>query len=431
LIYGGTSICRPVNGEPGIAKRDGPAPDSVEWLCSAAAVRERCARLYAAALAGDTPHFRVDEKRIDTCVDLVAEITLENYPDLDVPYHSRWRHFCVAGVDHWAGLRDAHPDLEGAELARVGIDLAFVSVLLDAGAGGHWRYRSTKTATAVARSEGLALASFDMFENGAFSSQPRAPLQADAKALQGLSETTLAAGFQSTPDNPLLGVAGRCEILRRLGDALPAVFPEAAGANPRIGYLFDVLQARSDDGRLAASAILDEILRCFVSIWPNAQRCGDTLVGDVGKHTSLREGDVTHGLVPFHKLSQWLAYSLVEPLEWAGIEVYALDALTGLAEYRNGGLLIDTGVLRARDTQLYATALPVYSEPVVEWRALTVALLDEIARGMRARLRLSEHELPLAKVLQGGTWTAGRRVAGERRRDAAPPIRLVSDGTVF
>jgi hypothetical protein len=391
-------------------------PDSIAWLCSAEAVRERCAQLYAAALANDTPHFSVDLQRIDACVDLVTRITLQSYPDLNVPYHSRWRHFTVASVDHWARLRQANPELAGAHLARVAIDLVFVSVLLDAGAGNDWRYRSAKTATTVSRSEGLALASFDMFENGVFSSQPNSPLQADAQALLNLSEGALAHGFQCTPENPLLGLAGRCEILRRLGKTLYNAFPEVPSANPRIGHLFDVLQEQSSNGRLPANVILREVLQRFVAIWPDGQRCGDTLVGDVGAHSSLRDGTVTRGLVPFHKLSQWLTYSLVEPL---------------LAEYRNGGLLIDTGVLSARDPQLYATALEVYSEPVVEWRALTVALLDEIARRMRERLQLTAQRLPLAKVLQGGTWAAGRHVASERRNGGAPPVRLVSDGTVF
>jgi len=404
--------------------------DSINWLCSAEAVRERCTQLYAAALAGNTPHFSVAVDRIDACVDLVERITLENYPDLNVPYHSRWRHFSVAGVDHWAQLRQANPNLAGADLARVGIDLAFISVLLDAGAGNDWRYRSAKTGTSAARSEGLALASFDMFENGVFSSQPDAPLQVDTLALRKFRESTLADGFQSTAENPLLGLAGRCEILRRLGETLEHAFPEVPGAIPRIGHLFDILQRRSDNGRIPASAILHEVLQRFVAIWPNAQRCGDTLVGDVGVHSSLRDGEITRGRVPFHKLSQWLTYSLVEPLEWAGLEVYDLDALTGLAEYRNGGLLIDAGVLIARDPLLYDTALQVYSEPVVEWRALTVALLDEIARRMRERLQLDARQLPLAKVLQGGTWAAGRRIASERR-DGSPPVRLVSDGTVF
>ena len=42
-------------------------------------------------------------------------------------------------------------------------------------------------------------------------------------------------------------------------------------------------------------------------------------------------------------------YSLLEPLQTAGVTVGNIDGLTGLAEYRNGGLLIDTGVLALRD----------------------------------------------------------------------------------
>jgi len=38
---------------------------------------------------------------------------------------------------------------------------------------------------------------------------------------------------------------------------------------------------------------------------------------------------------------------------------------------------------------------------------------------------------PLARVLQGGTWTAGREIALARRTDGSPPIKVVSDGTVF
>ena len=83
--------------------------------------------------------------------------------------------------------------------------------------------------------------------------------------------------------------------------------------------------------------------------------------------------------MPFHKLSQWLTYSLLEPFEWAGVPVTGLDALTGLPEYRNGGLLLDTGVLRLRDPDWAARTWSVGDELVVEWRALTVALLDELA----------------------------------------------------
>ena len=92
---------------------------------------------------------------------------------------------------------------------------------------------------------------------------------------------------------------------------------------------------------------------CAISgpIWPSRLELGGVPLGDCWRHPALTTGDATTGLVPLHKLSQWLAYSLIEPLQAAGIEVTDIDGLTGLAEYRNGGLLVDTGVLQLRDPQ--------------------------------------------------------------------------------
>jgi hypothetical protein len=119
----------------------------------------------------------------------------------------------------------------------------------------------------------------------------------------------------------------------------------------------------------------------------------------------------------------------VEVFEDAGIPVTGLDDLTGLPEYRNGGLLLDLGVLALRDPALAAAPLPVGHEAVVEWRALTVALLDRLAERIRARL--GRPDMPLARILEGGTWAAGRRIAAELRPGGGPPLRVLSDGTVF
>ena len=135
--------------------------------------------------------------------------------------------------------------------------------------------------------------------------------------------------------------------------------------------------------------------------------------------------------MPLHKLSQWLSYSLIEPLEWAGYTVVGLDDLTGLPEYRNGGLFLDTGVIALKDPSEAAQPHAVDSALVVEWRALTVALLDLIADPIRQKLGLDANRFPLAKVLEGGTWATGRRLARERRGDGSPPLVIVSDGTVF
>ncbi|MBK3802684.1 DUF1688 family protein [Azospirillum brasilense] len=392
------------------------------WLLSADAVRQRAHAILAKAEHGDLAHFELRPERLLDAAALVAAVTRESYPDLDVPYHSRWRHFVVNGDDRWATLA-AGLRADADEIARIRFDLAVASVLLDAGAGDRWRYRDA-AGVELARSEGLAIASFDLFRSGGFADDPvHAPLRADAAALSAMTETALARGFQAGPDNPLVGLEGRAALLRRLGSALTAA-PDLFGTPGRVGALYDALKAQAVDGTLPASAILDAVLRGLGPIWPGRIERGGINLGDSWTHSAV-------GLVPFHKLSQWLSYSLVEPLEGAGIAVTGLDRLTGLPEYRNGGLLVDSGVLVPKDPRLLTDELEVGDEAVVEWRALTVALLDRLADDVRARLGVPAESFPLAKVLQGGTWTAGRRIARERRPGGGPPIRIRSDGTVF
>ena len=139
------------------------------------------ASLLAIGLEDGLAHFRVDLARLDEAADLVVETTREAYPDLEVPFHSRWRHFVVGGDDRWAAIEGATPWHDAAERARAAFDLAITSVLLDAGAGPQWFYRDAATGMEVGRSEGLALASLAMFAGGAFSARPDSPLRADAK----------------------------------------------------------------------------------------------------------------------------------------------------------------------------------------------------------------------------------------------------------
>ncbi len=136
-------------------------------------------------------------------------------------------------------------------------------------------------------------------------------------------------------------------------------------------------------------------------------------------------------MIPFHKLSQWLTYSLVEPLRIGGIEVVGLDRLTRLPEYRNGGLLVDLGALSLRDPQLASVPHRMGDELVVEWRALTVSLLDEVLPMVRERLDRGSSTRAGASLLEAGTWNAGRQIAREKRPGGSPPLLIESDGTVF
>ena len=115
----------------------------------------------------------------------------------------------------------------------------------------------------------------------------------------------------------------------------------------------------------------------------------------------------------------------------AGIKIVNLDALTGLAEYRNGGLFIDTGTISLRDKAQMKNVHDPKSPLIVEWRALTVTLLDQLAEQIRQHMNTNSESMPLVSILQGGTWSAGRRIAQQLRVDATPPLFLKSKGTIF
>ncbi|MBE1548493.1 hypothetical protein GGC64_002517 [Mycobacterium sp. OAS707] len=376
-------------------------------LRSTVAIRERARFLLHRARAGDSPWFEVDDGSLAGAAAEVADLTLARYPDLHIPFHSRWRHFEAGGVQRKA-------ELDGPAM----VDLTVVSVLLDAGAGPDWSYLETSTGQRFSRSEGLGVASWHAFCSGLFSTDAARPSQADAAGLRGVTAERLAEAFQCRPTNPLVGVDGRVSVLHRLGDAL--------GPHGRPSDLFDL----TEGNRIAAHDILSRVLASLSGIWLADNSIGDQALGDCWRHDALPGPGLTQGWMPFHKLSQWLTYSLLEPFEWAGVRVENLDALTGLPEYRNGGLLLDTGVLRLRDPGWAEQPWNVGDELVVEWRALTVALLDELAPLVRERLGVNAEQMPLACVLEGGTWAAGRAIAA-RLRDGRPPLSVVSDGTVF
>lgn len=410
-----------------MSSEDGRSPEEqslqLSSLQSASGVRSAAKRVFDYVASGESAHFTLDLSPLPLVVDAVADVTLSQYPDLDaIPFHSRLGHFDAGGVARLAALErrlDAlRPDAplrqaQALEAKRSGLaDLIVTSVLLDAGAGPSWRYAEPGTSQRIGRSEGLAVASYWWFMQGGFSSDPDAePLRADALGLQAVTEARLNAAFQVTADNPLVGAAGRVALLQRLG---------AAVRRPS-----DVLSAIPIvDGKARANDVLNAVLRGFGSVWPGRETLDGVNLGDVWTHSVL-------GRIPFHKLSQWLSYSLCDALQRTGITVTALDDLTGLAEYRNGGLFLDIPVIVPRTPALLSTTHQVGSDVVIEWRALTVALLDLTAAALRERWGKTAEQLPLVKVLEGGTWHAGRKLAAQNRADAGPPLTIVSDGTVF
>lgn len=390
-----------------------------DYLQTTTAIRERARRFFEAAERDGLPHFRLDLARLPAVTDRVIAVSKAAYPDLRaIPYHGRYRHFDAGAVPRLERFQQSLACLSEDDKLRARIELVITSVLLDAGAGPAWAYREAD-GRSYDRSEGLAVASYHLFLSGALSS--RGTPTADAVGLARIDAQRLGRAFQVSDQNPLTGLEGRAGLLVKLGEVVastPAYF------DGRLGDLGLFLKRSAVNNRLPASAILSAVLGALGGIWPGRESLAGKPLGDVWRHSQF-------GLVPFHKLSQWLSYSLLEPLEAAGITVTDLGALTGLPEYRNGGLFLDGGVLSLRDDSARDREHAVASDLVIEWRALTVALLDLLASDVRTELGLSAEELPLACVLQGGTWSAGRAIAQERRAGGVPPLRIQSDGTVF
>ena len=376
--------------------------------------------------------WNVDLKRLAPTADFVVEVIKLRYPGFAVPVHSRWRHFVLEGQDLWAGIaRDARWKSARAA-ARAAFDLVITSVLLDAGAGANWRFRDRDTGFVVDRSEGLALASLRWFQSGALSERADEPYRVDAAMLRRIDERAIERAFQAGHANPLAGLQGRAALLNRLGALLASrrdLF--AIEDSPRPGGLFDALSLRVVDGRIAAATVLETLLEALGPIWEARPNLAGVPLGDCWPHAALKGDRPEDGYAPLHKLSQWLTYSLIEPLGSAGVAVTDLHELTGLAEYRNGGLFVDMGVLAPRDPSALSAMHAVGDPFVVGWRALTVALLDELAPLVGARLGLTSDQFPLARMLEGGTWAAGRIIAGRTRAGGGPPFQISSDGTVF
>lgn len=397
-------------------------PNSISFLFDPKTIRERSQLIFERCKNGQT-HFAYHEEKLESVVDYVFETITQNYPDFNIPFHSRWGHFKVGGIDR-VELLDKH--LEGQskkEIAKTKIDLVITSVLLDAGAGMDWTYQS-KDQT-YKRSEGLAVASFDWFMQREFSNNHS--FAAHGSKLQELKEQELVNAFQVSPENPLVGVSGRLELLKSLGK----VVSKDEFVSNRPGDIFDILESQVGK-TISAKDILNVVLFYFGDIWPSRESRDGYSLGDCWSYPLLNDDkNSLDNFVPFHKLSQWLSYSLIEPLEEGGFVVNDIDSLTGLPEYRNGGLFVDRGLISLRDSALIELEHAPSSELIVEWRALTISLLDIMGEKIRAKLNKTSEELPLCRVLEGGTWHAGRRAAKELRSDMASPIKIKSDGTVF
>ncbi|KAA8495512.1 Uracil catabolism protein 4 [Porphyridium purpureum] len=404
-------------------------------------IRKRCKILHDLASENhELARFEIDRSKMDTTVSTVLNCMKRHYPDLQIPRHSRFRHFESGDIDRVGELsaRWKRFNVDALERTRRYVDLCTVSVLLDAGAGLGWKYTDHSWGERTfSRSEGLAIASLDLFRNGSFSSC-ESEMRVDSMGLRSLHLSDLSLGFQVNEGNPLVGIEGRYEMLQRLALALensPQFFGSPTGVF-RPGNIVDYIlkHSYSSSQRVSIRVLWQAVMDGLSSVFPDHSGLG---VGDAYVHDGLVRLNKSSApgyadMVPFHKLAQWLTYSLIEPLERLGVTFVDQWLLTGLAEYRNGGLLLDTKLLVPKnEAEVFGKTFAVDDPVIVEWRAITVSLLDKIAIEIWDRLGKTERVMPMAKILEGGTWRAGRELAFEKRPGGAPPIAIDSKGDVF
>lgn len=381
-----------------------------------------------------------------------------------IPPHGRWQHFEVGGqprIDRLMALWSTAIDAQ--ERTRRLLDLFVVSVLLDAGAGTRWQYKSNESGEVFKRSEGLAIASLEMFKMGTFSSNPDQPHRVDSAALKRLTNEELSKGLQVSDQNPMDGLEGRTNLLIRLGEALSN--ERIFGKESRPGNLLDYLLSHpstqcSAVPVVALPTLWDALMSGLSPIWPESRtQINGISIGDAWPCDSM-PSDPEHpwkSIVPFHKLTQCkligqegslelrltcilsktyanllliacegLAYSLLLPMQKLScVHFVGVELLTGLPEYRNGGLLLDTGLLTlkgedmkrgleqyhanaARHGRVSMEVVPLFTvddSVIVEWRAVTVGYLDLLLQEVNALLELKgSSRISLAQMLEAGTW---------------------------
>ncbi|SGY79567.1 BQ5605_C008g05165 [Microbotryum silenes-dioicae] len=436
-----------------------PSVSPVSYLRSLPSIRARCSEVFALAEADQLQYWTLDLSQQPKIVDFVCSLIERDYGTnyASIPPHGRWRHFVGDRIEPL--LTKWHSDnVNDLEIARRLVDLMVVSVLMDAGAGNEWKFTPKEGGEPIGRSEGLAVGSLEMFSQGMFSDLAEQPYRVDAVGLAKISTSQISEAMQVSSSNPMTGIEGRAELLVRLASVLTdaanaAYFTVESSSRP--GHIIDYLLAHPSSQQIPSPssyriAVKIEILWEIVvdglsGVWPAARSQIDGVsLGDVWPVDCLHKADGENSpdaFVSFHKLSQWMTYSLIEVMEKIlGWKILHKELMTGLPEYRNGGLLIDFDLLKPKIPALLSTfSLPVASSStsmptllevppldpshsaVVELRAVTVIMLDRIADAIRERVGVN---FTLAQVLEAGTWKAGREIAKKLRPETgAPPFR--------
>ena len=358
--------------------------------------REICLKIYNNILNNNSKYFEINLEKLDQTVDDLLEFILKKYPKMNIGMHSRLNH-----IPEWYDLVQKWKCPLNEKIKRL-IDLLFVSVLLDGGSGENWKYISNNIE--YRRSEGLGKCVYNMFISGFFSLDEKQPYKVDMNRIKLINLDEFKNEFQISKDNILIGLENRLENLVNFSKFMINNDNFNINNNIRPGNIFDKIYNNLEID-------LDKLYEIIFSFSP--------IINDVHYYKPL---DV---YVPFHKILQWLSYSLIDLFKKFNISIRSDNYLTALPEYRNGGFLIDSNIINFKNNNLKNIFHEINSDIIIELRASTIVLIDIIKDKINIK---KKNNLNISQVLEGGTWRYGRYLANKNN---ISPIKIKSNGIIF
>ncbi|ORX52807.1 DUF1688-domain-containing protein [Hesseltinella vesiculosa] len=409
-------------------------------------LREQCLKIQQLANKNQLRHFDVDSTKFQDMVDLRD---YQGMPD-QMPMYGQWYRFGCHGqiktlLQSWQGVSPL------AQTQRL-VDLFVVASALDVESVSRqrsWHYKDPKTSRAIGGSQGIAMATLDLFKAGAFSCDPQDPFRVDGEKLKTPGQPThFRVSLQPKSASHLPGLEDRLSLLQHIGHVLQSqpCFRGDQGTSFRPGHFIDYLLDHHATIHTKKGPLIP-----LETLWPGAMQLGELWArpeGDIQDCPSLLLDSATsmEAKIPFHKYTQWLIYSISEPMEkLLGATIEGKDLLTPVPDHWQGGLLLDTGflTLKPEETkrgldqfsknakrlgQVQMEVAPMFEKDdpvVIEWRALTVAYMDIIADQVRQALRQTRTSLPLSKFMEAGSYSVGKDLAEiSRPLTQVPPIMI-------
>jgi hypothetical protein len=374
--------------------------------------------------SGQCPYFALDRAKLPPLARGIVQLAEAQFGSVPaVPLHSQWVNYSANNVDRISALEEkmAAHGLSLRDMAAAKADLLIVNEALDHGGLTKWVYKDTSTGSTLSRTEGLGTAVLRSFEAGLFSQRGASnPFRVDFARLRTITDAELADAFQVSDANP---IDGGISLWRERLLALCACPEfEARGRSGRPSAIVDRLFTLADAGQVVtAQDVLSAVLDFLSPVW-SGNSADRGLRGDVWHLPEVSAN------LPIHRMAQWVAHSLIPVVEASGFAINNDQPLSGLAGYRNAGVLVDAGVLveRTPDGKVYDLGDP----KIVTWRSATVALLTELQTAIQEAAACRVEDIPLPRV-HGLAWRMGRQLAGAARAGGGPPIVVTSDTVPF